>query len=195
MPASRACSARSPRRRWPWSVSATRRAGSIRPLDGFGFLVPRGEGIAILGALWDSSIYAGRAPEGRSLIRVMIGGAHDPAAITLDDEALIGLARADLQTTMRLTIEPVFTRVFRHPGGIPQYTVGHLARLASIEHRLAAHPGLFLAGNSYRGVSINACVARRGPARRPRARGAAAGGARERHHRDRGESPSIPTVA
>ena len=163
-------------------------------LDGFGFLVPRGEGIAILGALWDSSIYAGRAPEGRSLIRVMIGGAHDPAAITLDDEALIGLARADLQTTMGLSIEPVFARVFRHPGGIPQYTVGHLARLSSIEHRLAAHPGLFLVGNSYRGVSINACVADAGSLV-GRVREALAAVAPRWGHRDRGESPSIPTVA
>jgi protoporphyrinogen/coproporphyrinogen III oxidase len=165
-----------------------------RPLDGFGFLVPRGEGIGILGALWDSSIYSGRAPEGRSLIRVMIGGAHDPAAITLDDEALIGLARVDLQTTMRLTIEPVFTRVFRHPGGIPQYTVGHLGRLAAIDERLAAHPGLFLAGNSFRGVSINACVADAGPLAE-RVRSAAAGVFRQRHHRGSDQTPSIPTVA
>jgi oxygen-dependent protoporphyrinogen oxidase len=130
-----------------------------RPLDGFGFLVPRGEGIGILGALWDSSIYQGRAPAGRSLIRVMIGGAHDPSVVTLDDDTLVERTREDLRTTMQLGIEPVFTRVFRHPAGIPQYTVGHLERLAAIDRRVAAHPGLVLAGNSYRGVSINACVA------------------------------------
>ncbi len=130
-----------------------------RPLDGFGFLVPRGEGIAVLGALWDSSIYPGRAPEGRSLIRVMIGGAHDASAVMLDDEVLIDRARADLETTIRLNIEPVFTRVFRHPAGIPQYTVGHLDRVARIDERMRQHHGLFLAGNSYRGVSINACIA------------------------------------
>jgi protoporphyrinogen/coproporphyrinogen III oxidase len=134
-----------------------------RPLHGFGFLVPRGEGIAILGALWDSSIYPGRAPEGRSLIRVMIGGAHDASAVMLDEDALIDRARADLETTMGLAIEPVFTRVFRHPAGIPQYTVGHLDRVAAIDARVRRHPGLFLAGNSYRGVSINACIADAGP--------------------------------
>jgi oxygen-dependent protoporphyrinogen oxidase len=134
-----------------------------RPLGGFGFLVPRGEGIGILGALWDSSIYPGRAPEGRSLIRVMIGGAHDASAVMLDDETLIDRARADLETTMRLTIEPVFTHVFRHPAGIPQYTVGHLSRVAAIDDGMRRHPGLFLAGNSYRGVSINACVADAAP--------------------------------
>src|SRR5918993_135185 len=134
-----------------------------RPLDGFGFLVPRGEGLAMLGALWDSSIYPGRAPEGRSLIRVMIGGAHDASAVMLDDSALVDRARGDLETTMGLTIEPVFTRVFRHPAGIPQYTLGHLDRVATIDERLRRHPGLLLAGNSYRGVSINACIADASP--------------------------------
>ena len=100
-----------------------------------------------------------RAPAGRSLVRVMIGGAHDPSVVTLDDDTLVERTREDLRTTMQLGIEPVFTRVFRHPAGIPQYTVGHLERLAAIDRRVAAHPGLVLAGNSYRGVSINTCVA------------------------------------
>ena len=139
------------------------RASLGHPLDGFGFLVPRGEGLRILGALWDSSVYPGRAPEGRALLRVMLGGAHDPAAIDLDDEGAVALARGDLKTSMGITVSPVFTRVFRHPAGIPQYTVGHLDRLSRIESALEGHPGLFLAGNSYRGVAINACVAEAGP--------------------------------
>jgi oxygen-dependent protoporphyrinogen oxidase len=130
-----------------------------RPLDGFGFLVPRGEGLRSLGALWDSSIYPGRAPAGHALIRVMVGGAHDPAAVTLEETDLVGTARADLAAAMNLTRPPVFTRVFRHFGGIPQYTVGHLDRLARIDARLAAHHGVLVAGNSYRGVAINACIA------------------------------------
>lgn len=134
-----------------------------RPLDGFGFLVPRGEGPRLLGALWDSSIYPGRAPEGRALLRAMIGGAHDPEAARLDEEALLAVVRGDLRTTMGLDVEPVFTRIFRHPLGIPQYTVGHLDRLARIERRLERHPGLYVAGNAYRGVAINACVAEAGP--------------------------------
>jgi oxygen-dependent protoporphyrinogen oxidase len=134
-----------------------------RPLDGFGFLVPRGEGPRILGALWDSSIYPGRAPQGRALIRAMIGGAHDPQAVGLSDDALVEAVRADLFTTMGLAATPLLTRIFRHPGGIPQYTVGHLARLERIEARLGAHPGLCVAGNSYRGVAINSCIADAGP--------------------------------
>jgi len=129
------------------------------PLDGFGFLVPRGEGLRILGALWDSSVYAHRAPAGRALIRVMIGGAHDPGVLALSDADLLETARRDLLTAMGLDLAPVFTRVIRHPLGIPQYTRGHLDRLAEVDRRLAAWPGLFLAGNSYRGPSINACIA------------------------------------
>ena len=64
---------------------------------------------------------------------------------------------------MRLEAEPEFVRVFRHPLGIPQYVVGHLARLERIEARLRRHPGLFVAGNGYRGVAIGACVAEAAP--------------------------------
>jgi protoporphyrinogen/coproporphyrinogen III oxidase len=129
------------------------------PLDGFGFLVPRGEGLRILGALWDSSVYPGRAPGGRVLIRAMIGGAHDRSVLALSDDELLATVRTDLRRAMQLDTEPSFVRIFRHPLGIPQYTVGHLDRLAAIEARLAAWPGLFLAGNAYRGPSINACIA------------------------------------
>jgi protoporphyrinogen/coproporphyrinogen III oxidase len=132
-------------------------------LDGFGFLVPRTEGARILGALWETSIYAGRAPSGKALLRVMIGGASDPLAETLDDEELLAVTRTDLHRTMGLSIAPEFTRVIRHRRGIPQYTRGHVARLQRIAGLLKAHPGLFLAGNAYRGVSINSCIAEAGP--------------------------------
>lgn len=133
------------------------------PLDGFGFLVPRGEGPRVLGVLWDSSIYPGRAPAGRVLLRAMVGGARDPEAVHLHDATLLERVRQDLRVTMRLEAEPDFVRVFRHPLGIPQYVVGHLDRLERIDGRLARHPGLFVAGNGYRGVAINACLAEAGP--------------------------------
>jgi oxygen-dependent protoporphyrinogen oxidase len=133
------------------------------PLDGFGFLVPRGEGPRVLGVLWDSSVYPGRAPAGRVLLRAMIGGALDPEAARLDDAELVDVVRRDLHATMGLAADPDFVRIFRHPLGIPQYVVGHLDRLARIEERLLRLPGLHVAGNGYRGVAINACVAAAGP--------------------------------
>ncbi len=131
-----------------------------RALDGFGFLVPRGEGPKLLGVLWESSIFPGRAPEGAVLLRAMVGGASDPEALDLPDDALLARVRAGLLTTLGLVAPPRFVRIVRHRAGIPQYTVGHLARLDRLERRLADdHPGLFLAGSSYRGVALNACIA------------------------------------
>jgi protoporphyrinogen/coproporphyrinogen III oxidase len=127
-------------------------------LDGFGFLVPRGEQVRILGALWETSIYANRAPAGKALLRVMIGGATDPGVVDLSDAGLLAVVRDDLQRTMGLTIAPEFVRIVRHARGIPQYTAGHLARLERMEAALAPFPGLFVAGNSYRGVAMNACI-------------------------------------
>jgi len=135
-------------------------AESLRhPLDGFGFLVPRGQGPRILGALWESSVYAGRADEGQALIRVMAGGAHDPGFVSLGDDEAIGLVRRDLQVTMGVTAEPQMAQVIRHHEGIPQYTVGHLDRVAAIDAALARLPGLHLTGHGYGGVGINSVIA------------------------------------
>jgi oxygen-dependent protoporphyrinogen oxidase len=135
------------------------KASLPRPLDGFGFLVARGEGPRILGALWESSVYEGRAPEGSVLVRAMVGGAADPEALSLSDDQLLARVREDLVATMDLRAEPTFVRVLRHRFGMPQYTVGHLDRLAQAERRLAdACPGVLLAGSSYRGVAVNACI-------------------------------------
>ncbi|MEN3338311.1 MAG: protoporphyrinogen/coproporphyrinogen oxidase [Acidobacteriota bacterium] len=128
-------------------------------LDGFGFLVPANEGPRILGALWETSIYPDRAPANKALLRVMIGGARDPEAVTLPDRELLDIVAGDLAQTMGLSVAPEFVHIVRHPRGIPQYVTGHLARVHQIDTLLEAHPGLCLAGSSYRGVSINACIA------------------------------------
>jgi oxygen-dependent protoporphyrinogen oxidase len=93
------------------------------------------------------------------LIRVMVGGARDGEAISLADDALVDVARTDLARTMNLRAAPAMIRVIRHPRGIPQYNVGHLALLEQIDRQLEQHPGLAVAGNSYRGVAINSCIA------------------------------------
>ena len=126
--------------------------------DGFGFLVPRGQGPRILGCLWDSSLFPGRAPRGKVLLRAMIGGAHDPCAVDLSDDGLLREVRRDLEVAMGLRAEPIRTWVFRHRLGIAQYDVGHGARLGRIHDALGAFPGLWLAGSSYYGVAMNACI-------------------------------------
>jgi oxygen-dependent protoporphyrinogen oxidase len=135
------------------------KASMPRPLDGFGFLVAHGHGPRIMGVLWESSVYEGRAPEGAVLLRVMVGGAADPEAPALPDEHLLARVHEDLVTTMALRATPAFVRVLRHRFGMPQYTVGHLARLDRLERSLLdTCPGVLLAGSSYRGVAVNACL-------------------------------------
>jgi len=128
------------------------------PLDGFGFLIPRGERRKILGALWDSSVFPNRAPEGKALIRAMVGGVRRPELAALPPDEMFRLVRSELSATMGVTAKPVLSRSFFHERGIPQYLVGHGKVLERIEERLAAHPGIYLNSNAYRGIALNDCV-------------------------------------
>jgi oxygen-dependent protoporphyrinogen oxidase len=129
------------------------------PLDGFGYLIPRKEGRSTLGTLWDSSMFENRAPQGKVLLRSMMGGACFPEYVKLSDDEVTARVRQDLKATMGIEAEPSFVRIFRHPQAIPQYTVGHGQRLATLDQRLKSYPGLILTGNSYRGIGLNDCVA------------------------------------
>jgi oxygen-dependent protoporphyrinogen oxidase len=133
-------------------------AGLGNPLDGFGFLIPRGEKKRILGALWDSSVFPNRAPQGKALIRAMVGGVRNPELAALPAGELIALTLAELAATMGIAATPVLARAFFHRNGIPQYLVGHGNALERIDARLAAFPGLYLNSNAYRGIALNDCV-------------------------------------
>jgi oxygen-dependent protoporphyrinogen oxidase len=121
---------------------------------GFGVLIPRGEQYRILGVLWDTHLFAGRSPDGRLLVRAMLGGGVDPAIGELDETAIGQLARAEVARLFGLSEPPVYERTTLWRRAIPQYELGHLERLAAIDRELAAHPGLLLAGNGYLGVSF-----------------------------------------
>jgi oxygen-dependent protoporphyrinogen oxidase len=124
---------------------------------GFGFLVPAEEPCRLLGVLWDSTVFEGRAPSGEVLVRAMVGGARRPELVPRVDAELLGIVREELRRTMAIEAEPTEARVYRWPQGIPQYTVGHAERLERLDALLAEHPGLRLTGNSYRGVAMNLC--------------------------------------
>jgi oxygen-dependent protoporphyrinogen oxidase len=128
-------------------------------LNGFGYLIRREDGMNSLGTLWDSSIFDNRAPEGKVLLRSMLGGGCFPEYINLSEAEVEERVRRDLQTIMGIQEKPSFIRIFRHPQAIPQYTVGHGKRVAALEEKAAEHQGLFLTGNSYRGIGLNDCVA------------------------------------
>ncbi|MBI2896528.1 MAG: protoporphyrinogen oxidase [Deltaproteobacteria bacterium] len=130
----------------------------VGKLDGFGVLIPRREGKRCLGMIWTSTVFPNRAPEGKVLVDARIGGALDPGAVDLDDEALEALVRRELGASIGLDGPTVFRRIYRHPSGIPQYVVGHRDRLAQIDRFLHHLPGLYLTGNAYRGVGFNDCI-------------------------------------
>jgi oxygen-dependent protoporphyrinogen oxidase len=130
-----------------------------RPLDGYGYLIPRAENRPILACTWTSTKFPHRAPEGFGLIRAFIGRAGQQDVLDRDDEALVRLVRDELRRVLGIRAAPLLQRVFRWPRAMPQYTLGHLARLSTIEQRLSGLPGLFVAGNAYRGIGIPDCIA------------------------------------
>jgi oxygen-dependent protoporphyrinogen oxidase len=125
---------------------------------GFGFLAPRTSGLRTLGGIFPSSLFPGRAPEGWHSFTCFVGGATDPSAVELDDEELVGLVAADLGRAVGARGEPKVLSVTRWAHAIPQYTIGHTARVAAIE-RDAAAAGVRLLGNYLHGVSVGECVA------------------------------------
>jgi len=125
---------------------------------GFGFLVPRSEGKRTLAATFVHNKFPHRAPEDRALLRCFIGGARDEEVLQTPDEEIVRMVRDDLRQIIKLTADPLFTRVYRWKGAMAQYGVGHLERLQRIETLLQQLPGLALAGNGYRGIGVPDCV-------------------------------------
>jgi oxygen-dependent protoporphyrinogen oxidase len=128
------------------------------PLDGFGLLTTTASRRNILGVLWDSSIFAGRAPAGSQSVRVLIGGQRQPQLVARDDETLTAIALEGIRETMGIEPQPVVSYVKRWERGIPHYALGHQARLARIAEALREHPHLYLNSNAYRGVGVNDCI-------------------------------------
>jgi len=136
-----------------------RREQVAHPLDGFGLLVPAVEHRSILGVLFSSSLFAGRAPDGHVALTVMVGGARDPEVASLPPERLLARIRPDLTELLGVTGEPVFSRHTLWPRAIPQYNLGyehHLGAMAACER---ANPGLYIGGQARDGIALPACVA------------------------------------
>lgn len=135
-------------------------AGFDHPLDGSGFLVPRGEGRLITASTWTSSKWLHTAPADKRLIRCYVGRAGEESNVELTDEAMTAGVRRDLQELMGLTATPSFVEITRHRHAMPQYPPGHKsgaeAFLASLADGL---PGIVPAGQPFGGVGLPDCVA------------------------------------
>jgi oxygen-dependent protoporphyrinogen oxidase len=128
------------------------------PLLGFGFLVPRSSGLSVLGTVWNSSLFPGRAPAGQALLTSFVGGATNPAALRQSPESLTAQVHKELVPILGVRKEPVFTNVTIWPRAIPQYNLGHTARLAALNAIRAKFPGLYFSGNYLNGPAIGTCV-------------------------------------
>jgi protoporphyrinogen/coproporphyrinogen III oxidase len=137
---------------------AFRREQIPHPLNGFGFVVPHVENRKIIACSFSSVKYAGRAPEGHVLLRTFIGGSLQEELFNLDDIQMEQAVRQELATLLGIHAAPLFVHIARYPHSMPQYRVGHLRLVDTIEKLVTQHFGLALAGNAYRGVGIADCV-------------------------------------
>src|SRR5688500_9981989 len=148
----------------PYAPTATgalgyRRDQIAHAMHGSGFVVPRVERSPLLAGTWVTSKWPARAPEGHVLLRAFLGGGRDPHRLEGDDAELIESAREALSHLLGVTGAPIFTRLHRWTRQSPQYEVGHRARVATIDQRLASIPGLFVTGSGFRAIGIPDCIA------------------------------------
>ena len=134
------------------------RSAIAHTLDGFGFLAVPQEGLNILGCIFSSSQFSGRAPQDKALFTIFIGGARNPELTTLDDYALVSKAHDELQKILGISAAPEVISITRWQRAIPQYNLGHAARIHRIEALTSPVNGLHLLGNYLHGVSVGDCV-------------------------------------
>jgi len=126
--------------------------------DGFGFLVPASEGRSMLACTFVHRKFLGRTPPDKAVLRAFLGGMKNEALLAEPDEVLIATVRRELKEILGITAEPEYTQVSRWRRAMAQYAVGHQARAKRVAERVAALPGLKLAGNAYDGIGIPDCI-------------------------------------
>jgi oxygen-dependent protoporphyrinogen oxidase len=135
------------------------RAGQIpRALDGFGYLIPAKEHRKILGTIWSSALFPGRAPEGYAALTSFVGGSRQPELLDLDDAALIAATGEEIRGILGARGEPVYSRVTRWARAIPQYAVGYERVTRALDEAERRIPGLFFCSNYRHGIAVGDCV-------------------------------------
>lgn len=135
-----------------------RRSDVGHPLDGFGFLAPRKEGLRTLGCLFPSQLFPGRAPDDHVALAAFAGGRTDPDIVSWDEDRIASTLIDELRSPLSLRGEPAWKLVRRWPRAIPQYELGH-GRFVDRAHEIErALPGLHIAGNFLGGISVPNCI-------------------------------------
>lgn len=135
-----------------------RKADVGHSLAGFGFLIPRSSGLTALGSVWNSSLFPSRAPEGYALLTSFLGGTTNPSVLQKSPDEMVALVHSEIAPLLAIRNQPVFSNVTVWPRALPQYNLGHSARLAAVEKLRSNFPGLHFAGNYLNGPAIGTCV-------------------------------------
>ena len=128
------------------------------PLKGFGFLAPRSEGLHLLGTIFSSALFPGRAPDGRVLLSSFIGGSFEPEVMNWSDDRVWETVCSELKRVLRADAAPEPIGLRRHQYALPQYRIGHERVVASLKSELQQAPGLFITSNYMEGASVPACI-------------------------------------
>ncbi len=140
------------------TISLGYREQDVPTMAGDGFVVARDERFHLTACTWASTKWPGRAPTGCVLLRAYVGSALDPDVLERSDDEIVALVRTELGAAMGLSAELVLKHIVRWPRSMPQYTIGHLDRLAAVEQTLQPFPGIVLAGAGYRGIGLPDCI-------------------------------------
>ncbi|MGH8925730.1 MAG: protoporphyrinogen oxidase [Acidimicrobiia bacterium] len=141
------------------TVTMAYRVDEIPELVGSGFVIPAVERRRIMGVSYLSQKWRGRVPDPAfSLLRAFVGGASGQDLALSGEDKLQAVVKEELAALIRITAMPVLTRTHSWKGGLHQYRLGHLERVARAESALAAHPGLALAGAAFHGIGLNECI-------------------------------------
>ena len=136
-----------------------RREDITHPLDGFGLLVPEVERRGVLGVLFSSTLFPGRAPADHVALTVLVGGTRNPELARLSTDALASAVEPDLRDLLGVRGPPVFRRHTFWPRAIPQYNLGYQEHLEAIARVERSYRGLCIGGQARNGISLPACIA------------------------------------
>jgi protoporphyrinogen/coproporphyrinogen III oxidase len=138
--------------------SAYDRSQVSNALDGFGYMVPRREGLETICTFWNSSLFSGRAPTGKVLITSFAGRGMSNNGVPSTEEKCAQIVEAENAQALGITGPPLDRVVWKDPQALPQYNVGHARRVAGIQNILRTIPNLSIVGNFLKGRSIGDCV-------------------------------------
>ncbi|MFY0254006.1 protoporphyrinogen oxidase [Chitinophaga sp. 30R24] len=130
-----------------------------KPLDGFGFLVPHAENMHFLGAICNSAIFPDKAPAGKVLFTVFLGGARQEQLFNkMSPEALQQQVVSEIRSLLQLSAPPELQRFSSWERAIPQFNIGHAKLRSAVSVFEKNYPGIFIAGNYLQGVAIPALL-------------------------------------